>query len=116
MQSVRLSDLPSGLVLARPARRMDGTILLHAGQSLSDATRERLLADGVQEVWVVKAGEPIPDATVPEYMDRYGPNFAAHLQNCFSQALVNRTMQHIFLTSLAHAADCYRRYRLDEDA
>ena len=115
MRCLRLSDITPGMILARPARRLDGTILHQPGLSLERSVLERSDELGVQELWVVKAGEPVPDATVPEYMDRYGPDFAAHLQQVFAVALVNRTMQQLFLTALGHGADCYRRYRLEDD-
>jgi hypothetical protein len=115
MRCVRLVDLQPGMVLARPARSDAGMPMLMAGVTL-DAPRLGLLRRaGVYEVWVVAAGEPLPDATVPEYMDRYGPDFPARLQQVFAGALVNRTMQHVFLEALAHAADCYRRYRVDSE-
>jgi hypothetical protein len=104
------------MILARPARRLDGSILFQPGQHLDSTTLHRLDELGVQELWVVKAGEPVPDATVPEYLDRYGPDFAAHIQQVFADAMVNRTMQQIFLTALGHATDCYRRYRLEDEA
>lgn len=61
---------------------------------------------------MVPAGESVPDPTVPEYLDRYGPDFAARLQMVFQRALVNHSMQNLFLVWLSHATDCYRRYRL----
>ena len=115
MRCLPLSDITVDMILARPARRLDGSILFQPGMSLERSTIERLTELGIQELWVVKAGEPVPDATVPEYMDRYGPDFAAHIQQVFAGALVNRTMQQIFLTALSHGANCYRRYRLEDD-
>jgi hypothetical protein len=114
MRCLRLTDLVPGMVLARPARALDGAPLITAGTTVTREHVQRLQQQGLQEVWVVPEGERVPDPTVPEYMDRYGADFASRLQGVFSKALVNRTMQHLFLVSLAHAADCYRRYRLDE--
>ena len=87
MRCLRLSDITPGMILARPARRLDGTILHQPGLSLERSVLERLDELGVQELWVVKAGEPVPDAT----------------------------MHQLFLTALGHGADCYRRYRLEDD-
>ena len=100
------------MVLARPARALDGAPLLKPGVVLSEAQLKRLIEQGLEELWVVPAGEQVPDPTVPEYLDRYGPDFAARLQTVFRRALVTRTMQNLFLVSLSHATDCYRRYRL----
>jgi hypothetical protein len=112
MRCLRLRDISPGMVLARPARALDGAPLLKPGVALTAAQLVRLGEQGLQELWVVPMGEPVPDPTVPEYLDRYGPDFAARLQTVFQRALVNRTMQNLFLVSLSHATDCYRRYRL----
>jgi hypothetical protein len=102
------------MVLARPARSLDGSLLYRAGTTLEAKQLGWLAQAGLHELWVVRPEEPVPDATVPEYLDRYGPDFAARLQGIFAQALVNRTMQKLFLGALGHATECYRRYRLDE--
>ncbi len=112
---MRLDAIAPGMVLARPARNDAGVPLLAAGTELGDDQLATLERAGVQEVWVVAAGEAPPDAAVPGYMDRYGPDFPTRLQAVFAGALVNRTMQRLFLGALAHAADCYRRYRVDPD-
>lgn len=112
MRCLRLFNIDPGMVLARPARAFDGAVLLQPGIALTSMHLERLADEGLQELWVVRTGEEVPDPTVPEYLDRYGPDFAARLQGVFAHALVNRTMQNLFLGSLAHATDCYRRYRL----
>jgi hypothetical protein len=114
MRCLRLADIQPGMILARPARSLDGAPLLKAGAALGAEQLRRLGEQGLQELWVVKPGEPVPDPAVPEYLDRYGPDFAARLQAVFQSALVNRSMQRLFLSSLSHATDCYRRYRLDE--
>jgi len=51
---------------------------------------------------------------VPPYMDRYGPDFATTLQERFDGAMVNRTMQELFLRAFDHASQCYRRYRMQD--
>ncbi len=114
MRCLRLADIAPGMILARPARAFDGAALLSPGATLTAEQLRRLAERGLQELWVVKAGEAVPDPTVPEYLDRYGPDFAARLQAVFQGALVTRSMQKLFLSSLSHATDCYRRYRLDE--
>jgi len=86
-----------------------------AGTMLDSDQLRALERAGIQEVWVVKADEALPSATVPEYMDRYGPDFPAHLQRVFTGTLVNRSMQRLFLSALGHATSCYRRYRVDPD-
>ena len=116
MRLLRLPKIEPGMVLARPARSLDGAQLMRLGQVLDVTTIDQLRRAGLQEVWVVGANEKVPDPTVPEYMDRYGPDFASRLQQVFSRALVNRGMQHLFLQALAHASDCYRRYRLDDES
>jgi hypothetical protein len=115
MRLTRLADIKPGMVLARPARNDAGVPLLAPGTVLGEDQFRALERAGVQELWVVAAGEPLPDIAVPEYMDRYGPDFPAHLQKVFAGTLVNRTMQRLFLSALAHAADCYRRYRVEPD-
>jgi hypothetical protein len=115
MRLTRLDDIAPGMVLARPARSDAGVPLMTAGTVLDAEHLASLARTGVQELWVVAAGEVVPDTAVPEYMDRYGPDFPARLQRVFAGALVNRTMQRLFLGALAHAADCYRRYRVDHD-
>lgn len=115
MRLTRLDAITPGMVLARPARNDAGVPLLAAGATLGDEQLRALERTGIQELWVVAAGEPVPDVTVPEYMDRYGPDFPTRLQKVFSGSLVNRSMQRLFLGALAHAADCYRRYRVDPD-
>ena len=115
MHLTRLPDISPGMVLARPARNDAGAPLLAAGTSLGEDHVRALDRAGIQELWVVGPGEAVPSAAVPEYMDRYGPDFPERLQKIFAGTLVNRTMQRLFLGALAHAADCYRRYRVDPD-
>ncbi|HEX3132907.1 MAG TPA: hypothetical protein VHX44_04905 [Planctomycetota bacterium] len=114
MRCLPVGDITPGMILARPARALDGSLLYKPGLVLEAKQLGWLKQAGLQELWVVPAGEPVPDPTVPEYLDRYGPDFAAKLQGTFAHALVNRTMQNLFLAALAHATDCYRRYRVDE--
>lgn len=115
MRLIRLDAIAPGMVLARPARNDAGAPLLAAGAILGDEQLRALDRAGIQELWVVAAGEAVPDAAVPEYMDRYGPDFPTRLQKVFAGSLVNRSMQRLFLGALAHAAGCYRRYRVDHD-
>lgn len=114
MRCLPVADITPGMILARPARALDGTMIYRPGLVLEAKHLGWLTQAGLHELWVVRAGEKVPDPTVPEYLDRYGPDFAAKLQGAFSRALVNRTMQNLFIAALAHATDCYRRYRLDE--
>lgn len=118
MRCRRLADITPGQVLARPARSADGGVLLKPGKVLDASAIADLERHGLHEAWVVAAGERVPDPAVPEYQDRYGPDFPARLQQVFARALVDRAMQGLFLAAIAHATDCYRRYRLsdrDED-
>ena len=114
MRCLLVRDITPGMILARPARSLDGSLLYKAGTVLEAKQLGWLQQAGLHELWVVRAGEPVPDPTVPEYLDRYGPDFAAKLQGIFAQAMVNRTMQNLFLGALGHATDCYRRYRLND--
>jgi hypothetical protein len=114
MRCLPVADITPGMILARPARALDGTMIYKPGLVLEAKQLGWLQQAGLQELWVVRPGERVPDPAVPEYLDRYGPDFAARLQGVFSRSLVNRTMQNLFIAALAHATDCYRRYRLDE--
>ena len=114
MRCLRLGEVVPGMILARPARTLDGGVLARPGLALTAELLGRLRDQGLHELWVVPPGSPVPDPTVPEYLDRYGPDFAARLQGVFAAAMVNRTMQNLFLGALGHASDCYRRYRLSD--
>ena len=114
MRCLLVRDITPGMILARPARSLDGSLLYKPGTVLEAKQLGWLKQAGLHELWVVRSGEPVPDPTVPEYLDRYGPDFAAKLQGIFAQAMVNRTMQNLFLGALGHATDCYRRYRLND--
>jgi hypothetical protein len=114
MRCLPVGDITPGMILARPARALDGSLIYKPGLVLEAKQLGWLKQAGLHELWVVRAGEAVPDPTVPEYLDRYGPDFAAKLQGVYSKSLVNRTMQGLFLAALAHATECYRRYRLDE--
>lgn len=116
MKLLRIDDISEGMVAARPARNDAGMILLAAGTSLGPDQLRGLSRVGIQELWVVAAGEAVPDPTVPEYMDRYGSDFPTRLQKVFAGSLQNSAMQRLFLGALTHAADCYRRYRIDTDS
>jgi hypothetical protein len=110
---VPVNDLRPGQVLARPARSGSGELLLPAGSVLQAAQIEGLRSRALAELAVCEAGEALPPPAAPAYMDRYGPDFPLRLQAAFGNSLVNRSMQALFLAALGHAADCYRRYRLD---
>jgi hypothetical protein len=110
-----ISEVGEGMILARPARALDGAVLLAAGAALDRAAIDRLRQEGLSELWVVQPGELVPDPTVPEYMDRYCPDFAERLQRLFARTLLDRAMQNLYIEALAHAGECYRRYRLDGD-
>jgi hypothetical protein len=114
MRCLPVGDITPGMILARPARALDGSLIYKPGLALEAKHLGWLRQAGLQELWVVRPGEAVPDPAVPEYLDRYGPDFAAKLQGVFAPVLVNRTMQELFLAALAHATDCYRRYRLDD--
>jgi hypothetical protein len=114
MRCRRLAEVTPGEVLARPARAADGGMLLKPGTVLDRAALADLERHGLHEAWVVGAGERVPDPTVPEYQDRYGQDFPARLQQVFSSTLADRAMQGLFLAAIAHATDCYRRYRLSD--
>ena len=114
MRCLRLGEVVPGMILARAARTFDGGVLARPGLALSGELLARLRQQGLHELWVVPPGSAVPDPAVPEYLDRYGPDFAARLQGVFGAAMVNRTMQNLFLCALAHASDCYRRYRLSD--
>jgi hypothetical protein len=116
MRCLSVGDITPGMILARPARALDGSLIYKAGMVLEAKQLGWLRQAGLHELWVVRSGEAVPDPAVPEYLDRYGPDFAAKLQGVFAPVLVNRTMQGLFLAALAHATECYRRYRLDDGA
>jgi hypothetical protein len=116
MRCLKIGDIQPGMVLARPARSGEGQMLAQSGLALTSELLGRLRSTGLEELWVVGEGESVPDPTVPEYMDRYGPDFATQLQFLFARTMTQRTMQNLYLQALAHAGDCYRRYRLDDDS
>ena len=115
LHRLRLEEVKKGLRLARPARTLHGDVILPAGVLLQDAQLQHLEQMGIEEVVVVNANEEIPEPKVPDYMDRYEPNFASQLQSVFKDTMKTRTMQELFLRALGHASHCYRKYRLDED-
>ncbi len=115
MQRLKLKDIRSGMLVARPARSAQGDVVLAVGSSISERHLDHLEQLGIDEVCVVEAGEEIPAPKVPEYMDRYEPDFATKIESVFQGSLSNRCMQELYLHALSHAATCYRRYRLDED-
>lgn len=50
MRCLRLRDITPGMVLARPARALDGAPLIKPGIALSEAQLKRLSEQGLQEL------------------------------------------------------------------
>ena len=115
MQRLKLEEVKRGMLLARPARGSHGNVVLAVGAVINDRHLEHLEQLGIEEIVVVAAGEDIPEPKVPEYMDRYEPDFATKLESIFKSSLCNRCMQELYLHALSHASSCYRRYRLDDE-
>lgn len=113
MRALAIDDVKPGMVLARPVRDRNGRLLQEVGTELTATLIAELTMLDVQELRVRSASEEdIPP--VPPYMDRFGPDFATTLQARFEGAMVNRTMQELFLRALAHASECYRNYRMHD--
>jgi hypothetical protein len=115
MQRIAVEQCPPHQILARPVHGDGGGILLAAGTPLDAAHRQLLVRHGIRDVLVQDEGTPLPDISIPAYMDRYSDDFAPRLHAVFDQAMVNRSMQELFLKALAHASHCFRRYRLDTE-
>ena len=112
MQNRAIDELQPGMTLARPVRDPTGNVIHESGTALTRTMIADLTLLGVQELSVSEVDEPADEPTVPPYMDRYGADFATKLQDTFHDAMVNRTMQELFLRALDHAAHCYRQYRV----
>ncbi|MFW5845823.1 MAG: hypothetical protein ACOCXJ_06320 [Planctomycetota bacterium] len=113
MRRVLVADCPDGAILARPVHGLDGVVVAAPGAPVDAARRSLLQEHDIQHVLVVAAEEALPDPTIPVYMDRYAEDFAPRLHARFHDSLGHPAMQELFLAALAHAGECYRRYRMD---